>query len=142
MEEAAEQWDEHGVNEYGEKWRDDRPDGDSVPSGAPQKFDGAPQVGTRQGIDLGDCDRQVWSSKEFLAQAEERKDQRNLKGIHKIIHDLNGRKIQAPDEGDQRAERGGTSQSRKNSKDSAQGDAQRKLLGSNALFQKLEERLN
>ena len=44
-------------------------------------------------------------AKQFFSRAEKRNEQRNLQGIHKIIHDLNRRQIQTPEECHERTKR-------------------------------------
>src|ERR1700687_2734751 len=128
LEDAAEGGDEEEVEQRGDKGGEGGPDHDGVPGGGPEQLDGGPEICVREFVNLRHADGQMWSAKQFFAQAEEGNQKRDLQRIKEVVHQLDGGEIQTPDEGNQRAQRGVPPDGGEKAEDRAEGDAQRQLL--------------
>lgn len=104
---VAEKWEESEVEECGQEGRHDGPHDHSVPSSAPEKFDGAPEVGVSHSVNLRNGDGEVGGTKKLFAETEEGEEAGDLNGIHEIVDNLDSGKIKPPHESNQRAECGG-----------------------------------
>ena len=80
-------------------WRSHQTPSDCrVPHGCPEKLRRAPEMGAKHCQNLGGGKGQAWRAEKLFSQPEKRKQKRDLCGIHKIIHNLNRRKIQPQDQ--------------------------------------------
>jgi len=67
---AAEDGQQHEVNQANREWGQQRPDHNRVPRGVPQKLDRAPQIRMRHRNNLQNRKGQVRRAEKFFAQSE------------------------------------------------------------------------
>jgi len=94
----------------------------------------------KQRVNLRHGNRKVRRTKKFLAPAEKWHEQRNLRRIDEIIHDLNAWQIQPQNYRDNRAQRRGPTQHWNHAQGRAQRHAQRNFLRRYSLPQQIQNR--
>src|SRR5262249_34315422 len=127
------------VNKADGQRRGQCPSDNGVPGGRPEQFDGAPDAGMDQTVDLRDGNRQVRNAKEFFTEAEERNQQRDLCWVHEIVDRLDSGEIEPQHQPEDGAKRGRQAKSREDTESRAEADAKRNLLRCNALFKQVDD---
>jgi hypothetical protein len=136
---VAQHWDKAHVNRDYEYGRDQQPDDHGVPGGSPQKPDCLPYAGANQGLKLGRRNRQVRRPKQFFPEPEKWNQKRDLGGIHEIVHDLDGGKIQPKHQRRNRAKRRRPTDAGKNTKSRAERDGQGEFFRCHPLPQQIQD---
>src|SRR5271157_231363 len=113
-----------------------------MPRGGPEKLDGTPEIGASHSVNAGNGNRQMRCPEYYFSQPKERQQERDLRGIHEVIDELGGRKIQAENQGGERAKRRGPAQRGKHAEDHAQRQAERQLFCRDTLTQQIQDRKN
>jgi len=122
--------------------RCETPDHNSTERSGPEGSDRSPDICLQHPHDLSERQRDRRDLKQPVSQLQERKEQKDLYGIHAVIYNLKRGLIQTYGKTDQDAEKCGRAKYREDTNHDSEPYTQRKFFRRETLFQQADQRHN
>jgi hypothetical protein len=127
--------EEEKVEEEGERWSEEEPDGDSLEADLAEVLEELGGAGFKFGEEERDGERVVGLMEEGFSGAIEGDEEGELEWVSEVIGELNDGLIEAEEEGGRGAEEGGGAEDGEDAEGEAEGDSEGDFFWRDALLE-------